>query len=75
MKCIRCTNETYESTATEAIELDGGVLVIRNIPCHKCTHCDEVHFTGDVVKQLEQIIASVKEKMVQLSVVDYSSAA
>ena len=75
MKCIRCTNETYESTATEAIELGNGILVIRNIPCHKCTHCDEVHFTGDVVRQLEQIIASAKDKMIEVSVVDYSSAA
>ena len=30
MKCIRCGNETYKSTTTEAIELEGGVLVIRN---------------------------------------------
>ena len=36
MKCIRCGNETYKSTTTEAIELNGGVLVIRNIPCYKC---------------------------------------
>ena len=40
MKCIRCGNETYKSTTTEAVELDGGVLVIRNIPCYKCEICD-----------------------------------
>ena len=56
MKCIRCGNETYKSTTTEAIELNGGVLVIRNIPCYKCEICDEIHFTGDVVKKIEQII-------------------
>ena len=75
MKCIRCGNETYKSTATEAIELGSGVLVIRNIPCYKCEMCDEIHFTGDVVKQLEQIIAAAKQRMEQLSVVDYTMAA
>lgn len=75
MKCIRCGNETYKSTTTEAVELGTGVLVIRNIPCYKCEMCDEIHFTGDVVKQLEQIIASAKQRMEQLSVVDYSMAA
>ena len=75
MKCIRCGKETYKSTTTEAVELGTGVLVIRNIPCYKCEMCDEIHFTGDVVKQLEQIIAAAKQRMEQLSVVDYSMAA
>lgn len=75
MKCIRCGNSTYKSTTTEAIELGSGVLVIRNIPCYKCEICDEIHFTGNVVKQLEQIIAAAKQRMEQLSVVDFSSIA
>lgn len=75
MKCSRCGNETYKSTTTEAIELDGGVLVIRNIPCYKCTVCDEIHFTGDVVKQLEKIISETKRHIQELSVVNYANAA
>ncbi len=75
MKCIRCSNETYRSTTTEAIELGFGVLVIRNIPCYKCEMCDEIHFTGDVVKQLEKIIADAKLRMEQFSVIEYHSAA
>ena len=37
--------------------------------------CDEIHFTGDVVKRLEEIIAEAKKRMEQLSVIDYSVAA
>jgi len=75
MKCIRCGNETYESTTTEAVEIDGGVLIIRNIPCYKCECCSEIHFTGDVVKRLEQIIASAKKHIQELAVVNFSTAA
>ena len=75
MKCIRCGNETYKSTTTEAIELNGGVLVIRNIPCYKCEICHEIHFTGDVVKKIEQIIASAKQHLQELSVVNFATAA
>ena len=75
MKCMRCGHETYESTTTEAIELESGVLVIRNIPCYKCETCDEIHFTGDVVKKLEEIIASAKQHLQELSVVNFATAA
>lgn len=75
MKCIRCGNEAYTSTTTEAVELGNGVLVIRNIPCFKCATCDEIHFTGDVVKRLEKIIAEAKQHIQELSVVNYAGAA
>lgn len=75
MKCIRCAHETYKSTTTEAIELGCGVLIIRNIPCYKCETCDEIHFTGDVIKKLEKIIASSKQHIQELSVVNYTTAA
>lgn len=75
MRCIRCGHETYVSTTTEAVELGSGVLVIRNIPCHKCHTCNEIHFTGDVVKRLEKIIAETKEHIQELSVVNYAGAA
>lgn len=75
MKCIRCGSKTYESITTEAVELGNGVLVIRNIPCYKCETCDEIQFTGDVVKKLEQIITDAKQRKEQLSVVDYASYA
>ena len=76
MKCMKCGRGTFESRNTEAIELDNGcLLVIRNIPCYKCMECDEVFYTGDVVEQIEQIIAAAKTLTQELMVVDYTSAA
>ena len=75
MKCMKCGKDAYKSTTTEAIELDFGVLVIRNIPCYKCRECDEILYTGDVVQQLEQITATAKQFAQELMVVDYTRAA
>lgn len=76
MKCLKCGRETFESRNSEAIELDNGcLLVIRNIPCYKCTECDEILYTGDVVEQMEQIIAAAKNLTQQLMVVDFTTAA
>ena len=40
MKCMRCGREAYKSTTCETIEMEFGLLVIRNIPCYKCNECD-----------------------------------
>lgn len=76
MKCMKCGQETFASRNVEAIELENGcLLVIRNIPCYKCKECDEIFYTGDVVEQIEQIIAMAKSLTQELMVVDYTAAA
>lgn len=75
MKCMRCGEEMYESTTTEAIELGFGVLVVRNVPCFKCDECDEVFYRGDVVEKLEKLCDQVRSLVQDLVVVDYSKAA
>lgn len=75
MKCMKCGKEAYKSTTIEAIELGFGVLVIRNIPCYKCEECDEIFYTGDVVKNIEKITERVKQLMQEVTVLDYEKAA
>ncbi|BAK47573.1 dihydrodipicolinate synthase/N-acetylneuraminate lyase [Clostridium sp. SY8519] len=75
MKCMKCGKDAYKDTTTEAIELGFGVLVIRNIPCYKCDECDDIFYTGDVVKKIEQLTESVKKLMQELTVIDYAKVA
>lgn len=77
MKCLTCgQNSLYESTNSEAIELGNDcILVIRNIPCMKCTECSEIIYSGDVVSRLEAITAKAKELAQDMVVVDYRKAA
>ena len=75
MKCLKCGAATYASTTSEAIEMDFGLLVIRNIPCHKCEECDEILYTGDVVEKIESIIDNVKKLMQNLTIIDFAKVA
>ena len=75
MKCMKCGKDAYKSTTTEAIELDFGVLVIRNIPCYKCEECDEIYYTGDVAERIEKITETVKQPMQEITVIDYEKVA
>ena len=75
MKCMKCGKDAYKSTTTEAIELDFGVLVIRNIPCYKCEECDEIYYTGDVAEKIEKVSEMVKQLMQEITVIDYEKVA
>ena len=75
MRCTRCGQEAYKSTTTEAIEMDFGLLVIRNIPCYKCNECDEIFYTGDVALKLENITEQVKQFMQEVTIIDYEKVA
>ena len=75
MKCMKCGREVYNSTTSEAIEMQFGLLVIRNIPCCKCKECDEIFYTGDVVQKIEEITEHVKKLMQDITIIDYSKAA
>lgn len=75
MKCMKCGRTAYKSTTTEAVELDFGLLIIRNIPCYKCSECDEIFYTGDVIQNLERITETVKNALQEMVVIDYSKVA
>ncbi len=75
MKCMKCGKEAMESTTSEAIEMEFGLLVIRNIPCYKCSECDEIFYTGDVVKRIEEITEQVKRMAQEVTIVDFAKAA
>ena len=64
-----------KSTTTEAVELATGILVIRNIPCYKCSFCDEIHFTGDIVKQLEALISQAEKQAQEVVIMNFQRAA
>lgn len=75
MKCMRCGREAYKSTTSEAIEMGFGLLVIRNIPCYKCLECDDILYTGDVVKKIEEITEKVKLLMQEFTIIDFNRVA
>ena len=56
-------------------DLGNCLLIVRNVPCYKCEECNEIIYTGDVVKRLEQIIEQAKQFTQEISIVNYSSAA
>ena len=75
MKCFKCDAKMEKGTTTNVTDLGNCLVIIRNVPCYKCTECDEFFYTGDVVEHLERIIEIAKVVMQEVSIIDYSKVA
>jgi YgiT-type zinc finger domain-containing protein len=75
MKCISCGAKTVLGTTSDVTDLQKCLIIVRNTPCHKCTECNEIIYTGDVIKRLDEIIKIVKQSMNEIAVFDYNSTA
>jgi YgiT-type zinc finger domain-containing protein len=72
---MECGARTEKGFTTDVTDLGNCLIIIRNVPCYKCTECNEVTYTADVVKRLEKIVEQAKELMQEISIVDYSKVA
>lgn len=75
MLCMECGANAEKGYTTDVTDLDDCLVIVRKVPCYKCTECNEVIYTGDVVERLEKIVESAKKMMQEISIVDYSRVA
>lgn len=75
MKCLKCAAEAVKSTTTDVTDFGDCLIIIRNVPCYKCTECNEILYTGDVIRKLDVIIAKAKQTLNEISVIDFAKKA
>ena len=71
MKCTKCGEDAVKSFTTDVTDLGACLVIVRNVPCYKCPVCDEVIYTGDVVRKLETIVKQVQQSVNDIAVVDF----
>lgn len=75
MKCLKCYAEVENGFTTVVRELGSSLLIIRHVPCRKCTECNEVYLTGAVAEKIEALVEKARHNVGELSVLDYGAAA
>lgn len=75
MKCQICGAAVKMGLTTSVTDLGRCLIIVRNVPCYKCSECNEIIYTGDVVQRLEKMIGAAKELMQEVSIIDYAQAA
>ena len=64
-----------QDTTTDVFDVGDSVIVIRNIPCRKCTECAEVIYSGKVIRELEKIVDRAKQTLSEVAVIDFTKVA
>ena len=59
MTCILCEGGMVQGTTSDFTDLGTCMVIIKNVPCMKCTQCGEKAFVGATVKRIESIVNSV----------------
>lgn len=75
MTCFICKGIVEESTTTYMTEYKGSFIIIKNVPCTKCTQCGEEYLNGTTVAKIEAIVNKLKGLLTEIAVVDYNTAA
>ena len=52
MLCMECGSIAEKGYTTDVTDLGSCLIIVRNVPCYKCTECNEVIYTADVVEHL-----------------------
>ncbi len=75
MKCTECGAKAEKGLTTSVTDLGSCLVIVRNVPCYKCSECNEVSYTAVTVQKLEQIIETCKKAIQDIAVIDFSKTA
>lgn len=75
MTCFYCKGNMKPDTTTYMEDLGNCIVIIKNVPCSKCTQCGEVSYSGATVKRIEEIVSQLKNSLTEIAVVNFAGAA
>ena len=75
MTCFLCKGDVEKSTTTYMTEYNGCYIIIKNVPCTKCTQCGEEFLNGVTLQKIEKILEGLKSMLTEFAVVDNNKAA
>ena len=75
MTCFFCKGTLVDGTTTHVTDVGERAIIIRGVPCLKCDQCAEVSYTGTIFEELENIIDTLRNSLLEVAIVNYSDKA
>ena len=75
MTCFFCKGQMEEKAASFMAEVDGRIVVIKNVPSQVCRQCGEVSHSRAVALALEDMVKSATALTTEVSIASYAELA
>ena len=75
MTCFFCKRQVEGKSASFMAEVDGRIVVIRNVPSQVCRQCGEVSYSRAVALELEKMVKRATALTTEISVASYAELA
>ena len=75
MRCFYCRSAMEDTTTTEFTDFGTSIIVVRDVPCHRCTECGEIAYDLKVGERVERIVDVLKKSMQEVAIIRYSAEA
>jgi YgiT-type zinc finger domain-containing protein len=73
MNCFYCKGTLKEHTINDYNDLGSCIIIVRGVPCQKCTQCDEIIFDFSTGERIEEIVDTLKDSLTrEVAVAQYS---
>lgn len=74
-RCPLCGGAKQPGTTTFAVDLQFGVMVVRDVPALVCAMCGDAWIEHQTVKKLEAVVANARREKAQVEVTHWLSIA
>jgi len=73
LTCFFCKGKKENSFTIDVTDMGSCVVIIRDVPCYKCTECGEVTFELKIGERIDEIIDTLKDSLSgQIALIRYS---
>ena len=72
MNCFFCKGSVKEDTTNHVVNLEKHrIIIVRDVPCEKCTQCGESYYSDEVASQLEMIVSNLRNSLTEVAIISY----
>jgi YgiT-type zinc finger domain-containing protein len=71
MDCIVCKGELIKKEVNHIVDIEGQIIIIKNVPAEVCKQCGESFFKNHVALRLEQIVEEIRKNRAEITIVNY----
>ena len=63
------------STDSYFAKVNGGYVIIENVPCFRCEQCGEVVYAASVMEKIDEMLEHLEKIASKIFIVNYADAA